>query len=142
MGQVADEPLRLRVHDGREFLGNPRELATVGHHHAEKPKIFGVLVEVHYDPGDKAQHLLHVAPGFDADRERVLEMTGDSEEHLPKDFLLAGKLVVERSAGHARGFRQLIHAHRTEAALQEQASGGLDDRLPRPAAPGLRVGLG
>ena len=46
MGEIAHEPLGLRVHDGGELLGDPGELAGVRHHHAEKPEIFRVLMEV------------------------------------------------------------------------------------------------
>src|SRR5205823_2972516 len=37
MGEIAHEPLGLRLHDGGELLGDPGKLAGVGHHHAEKP---------------------------------------------------------------------------------------------------------
>ena len=136
MGEIAHEPLGLRVHDGRELLGDPGKLAGVGHHHAQESEIFRLLVQLQNHPRDQTQHLLDIALSFDAGRESVLELTRHPEEHLPEDLLLAGELVVERPPGHAGGLGQLVHAHRAEAAFQEQARGGLDDGLPRPAATG------
>src|SRR5512135_1648479 len=96
MGEVARKPLRLRVHYGGEFLGNPWKLPRVGHHHAQETEIFGVLVQIQNDPRDYAEHVVDVALGLDARREGVLELTRHPEEHLPEDLLLACELVIER----------------------------------------------
>ena len=64
MGEIANEPLSLRLHDGSELLGNPRKLARVGHHHAEEPVVFRVLVQRQNHACDQAQHVLDVALSF------------------------------------------------------------------------------
>ena len=46
MGEIAYEPLGLRLHDGGELLRNPGELARVGHHHAEQAEVFWAPVKV------------------------------------------------------------------------------------------------
>src|SRR5271166_4642516 len=141
MREIAHEPLGLRLHDGGELLGDPGELAGVGHHHAEKPEVFRVLVEPQNHARDQAQHVLDLTPGLDAGRKCVLELTRHPEEHLPEDLLLACELIVERPPGDAGGLRQLVHRDGAEAPLQEQTLGRFDDRLTRAAAPRPRNGL-
>ena len=119
MGEIAREPLGLRLHDGGELLGDPRKLAGVRNHHAQEPEIFRTPVELHDHARDQTQHLFDIALGFDAGRKCVLELSRDPEKHLPEDFLLACELVVERPPGDAGGLGQFVHAHRSEPMLQE-----------------------
>ena len=71
MGEVAHKPLRLRVHDGGEFLGDPWKLARVGHHHAQESEVFGILVQIQDHSRDQAEDVLDVALGLDAGRKGV-----------------------------------------------------------------------
>ena len=66
--------------------GNWRE---VGHHHAKEAEIFPMLVEFQDHARDQTQHVLDIALGFDAGRERVFKLTRHPEEHFPEDLLLA-----------------------------------------------------
>ena len=70
MGEIAREPLHLRLHDRGELLGDPGKLAGVGHHHAEEPEIFLVPVELQNLPRDQTQHVLDITLGFDTGRKR------------------------------------------------------------------------
>ena len=141
MGEIAHEPLRLRLHDGRKLLGDPRKLTGIGRYHADEAEVFRAFVEPQNHARDEAQHVLDVALSFDAGRKCVLDLTRHPDEHLPKDLFLAGELVVERPPGDAGGRGQLVHADGAEAPFQKQALGRCDDRLPRPVAPRLRNGL-
>ena len=69
------EPLRLRIHDGRELLGDPGELAGVGHDHAQEAEIVSVLVQLQDHPPDQAEHRLDITLGLDARRKCVFELT-------------------------------------------------------------------
>ena len=66
--EISRKPLGLRVHDGGELLGDPRKLAGVGDHHAEKPEVFRVRVELQNDARDQTKHLLDIALGFNTGR--------------------------------------------------------------------------
>jgi hypothetical protein len=61
MREVAPQPLRLRIHDLREFAGDPWELAGVSHNHAEKSVVFRGRVEIENCPS--SEDLRHIA-GF------------------------------------------------------------------------------
>ena len=106
-----------------------------------KPRYSGCLWSSQNHARDQTQHILDLAPGFDAGRKCVFELTRHPEEHFPEDRLFACELVVERPPGHARGNGQFVHADGAEASFQEQALGRLDDGLPRPATPSLQAGL-
>ena len=74
MVEIAREPGGLRVHDGRELLGDPGKLPCVGDHHAQETEIFRLLVQVENCTRDEPEDVLDVALGFDAGREGVLEL--------------------------------------------------------------------
>src|SRR5215471_11323164 len=101
MGEVAHEPLSLRLHDSGELPSNPGKLARVSHHHAEESEVFRLLVELQNHARDQVQHFIDVALSFDAGRKCVLELSRHPEEHLAEDLLLACELVIERAPGHA-----------------------------------------
>jgi hypothetical protein len=80
--EVSLEALGLWVHGSSERLGDPRELARVGRHHAEKPQVFLLLVQAQDRPCDPAKHVLHIAGRLDSGRQSVLELSGHADEHL------------------------------------------------------------
>jgi len=69
MRKVADEPLCLWIHDSRKFLGNPRELTAVSHHHAEKP-------QDHPPGGHRARHVKQVPDIWYQVRKKVHDIQG------------------------------------------------------------------
>jgi hypothetical protein len=79
--------------------------------------------------------------GLVEDGEQGVDGPGDGE---PQELLLAADVVVDRRLGAAGGTRQVLHAGRVVAALQELAGHDLEQLLeavPVPAVAG-RAGRG
>ena len=53
---------------------------------------------------------------------------------IEEQVLLAGEVVEHRHAPDVRGFRDLVHRHGVEAALEEQPRRRVGDGLPRGEA--------
>ena len=151
-------------------IGDRREVAALGAVADDREEVAAPALRQRLDPGQEARLVQHAQPQLDPQDVLVVRVArardGDAEqvpeppcrrlagglldaaeepvggvlEGGDQDLVAGGEVVVHRARGHVRGARHVGDPGRREAALEDRAARGLQDRLE--ALGPARVGAG